>query len=148
MVMIRPVQRNDKPEWLRLRCSLWPHHESNELEIELEEMLLQLDRQPVFVAEASSGRLCGLIEISIRERAEGCQPGAVGYIEAWYVDPTWRRRGIGRMLVEAAEAWAISQGCSEMASDTTPNYPLSESAHHGLGYEEVRHTIHYRKRLR
>jgi aminoglycoside 6'-N-acetyltransferase I len=58
-------------------------------------------------------------------------------VEAWYVDPDWRGQGVGRALVERAEAWAKAQGCQEMASDTTPFYPLSPGAHAALGYQEI-----------
>ena len=86
--------------------------------------------------------------MSIREQAEGCQTDHIGYLEGWYVDEAWRQQGVGRKLVAAAEAWALAQGCTEMASDTTPEYPISPAAHAHLGYEEVTRTIHYRKVLK
>ncbi|HEU5088623.1 MAG TPA: GNAT family N-acetyltransferase, partial [Roseiflexaceae bacterium] len=61
----------------------------------------------------------------------------IGYLEGWYVDPDYRGQSVGRTLVEQAEAWARAQGCLEMASDTTPSYPLSPAAHAALGYHEV-----------
>jgi aminoglycoside 6'-N-acetyltransferase I len=61
----------------------------------------------------------------------------IGYLEAWYVDPDWRGQGVGRALAQAAEDWARAQGCREMASDTTPSYPVSPAAHAALGYQEV-----------
>ena len=51
-------------------------------------------------------------------RAPGCETDRIGYLEAWYVDPDWRNQGMGRALVEQAEAWARAEGCVEMASDT------------------------------
>jgi aminoglycoside 6'-N-acetyltransferase I len=81
--------------------------------------------------------LCGLVEVSIRTSAPGCETDHIGYLEAWYVDPDWRNQGVGRALVEQAEAWARAEGCVEMASDTDPAYPLSPAAHAALGYEEV-----------
>jgi aminoglycoside 6'-N-acetyltransferase I len=81
--------------------------------------------------------LCGLVEVSIHSSAPGCHTDRIGYLEAWYVDPDWRGRGVGRELVARAEAWAKAEGCLEMASDTTPFYPLSPAAHAALGYEEV-----------
>ena len=71
----------------------------------------------------------------------------IGYLEAWYVDPEWRQKGVGRALVEAAEEWARAQGCTEMASDTMEDYPLSPAAHAQLGYEEVARDIYFRKEL-
>ena len=137
MVTIRLLQEQDEPEWMRLRFALWPHYTTAEM---LEEMaMVREDRehQPVFVAEAPGGSLCGLMEVAIHTSAPGCTTKLVGYLEAWYVDPAWRKQGIGRWLVAAAEAWASSQGCHEMASDTDLGYPLSPLAHAQLGYETV-----------
>ena len=95
------------------------------------------EHQPVFVAEDPNGGLCGLMEVAIHTSAPGCTTQRVGYLEAWYVDPAWRKQGIGRRLVAAAESWAIMQGCREMASDTNQGYPVSPTAHAQLGYETV-----------
>ena len=48
---------------------------------------------------------------------------------------------------QAAEAWAMEQGCTEMASDTNTDYPLSPTAHDRLGYQEVGRDIFFRKVL-
>ena len=137
MITIRPLTDDDEAEWLRLRRDLWPDHEADELRREMAAIRADLDQQPVFVAEHPDGRLCGLVEVSIHSMAPGCRSGRIGYLEAWYVDPDCRKQGLGRRLVEAAEAWARSVGCLEMASDTTPAYPASPQAHAALGYREV-----------
>lgn len=49
--------------------------------------------------------------------------------------------------MEAGEQWARYKGCTEMASDTTSNYPLSPAAHRALGYQEVKRKFYYRKSL-
>ncbi len=144
---IRRLEESDRGEWIRLRCALWPHHDANELEVEADEMANTPETTPVFVAQHANGGLCGMIEVAIREHAIGCTTDRVGYLEAWYVEPERRQRGIGRLLVERAEEWARSHGCTEMASDTTPRYALSPAAHDGLGYHEVKRKIHYRKPL-
>ncbi len=147
-IIVRRVQERDRAEWLRLRLALWPEptHKISDLESEMAEIAPDLD-QPVFVAERPEGGLCGLLEVSIRKEAEGCVSDRIGYLEGWYVDPEMRGKGIGRKLVEAAEAWARTKGCTEMASDTTPDYPLSPTAHARIGYKEVQRTIHFRKEL-
>jgi aminoglycoside 6'-N-acetyltransferase I len=147
-IHIRFVHTQDRAEWLRLRLALWPvpQDKVSELELEMAEMM-EDPEQPVFVAERSEGGLCGLLEVSIRKEAEGCTTDRIGYLEGWYVDPDMRGQGLGRALVEAAESWARAQGCTEMASDTTLDYPLSPSAHEKLGYIEVLRTIHFRKTL-
>lgn len=150
MTTIRLVQPTDKAEWLRLRLALWDEP-LDQHEKEMAEILENFETSPVWVAERSndgaSGGLCGLLEVTIRREAEGCTTDRIGYLEGWYVDEDMRQQGIGGQLVAAAEAWAIAQGCTEMASDTTPLYPLSPAAHARLGYEEVERTIHFRKAL-
>ena len=146
MVRIRRLENGDEVEWLRLRMALWPHDATDEL-LRGMAVIREDPRQPVFVAERPEGGLCGLLEAAIRPTAPGCVTPNVGYLEGWYVDPDRRGRGIGRRLVEAAEAWARSEGCREMASDTTPNYPVSPIAHARLGYEPVEDPYHFRKEL-
>ncbi len=145
--LIRPVTSADRDEWIRLRCVLWPHRDPAELAAEVDEMTVDLEASPVFVAVRPDGGLCGLIEAAIRDGAVGCSTDRVGYLEAWYVEPAWRWCGIGRTLVEQAEAWARAQGCAEMASDTNPRYPLSPAAHEALGYRVVKRKTHFRKAL-
>ncbi|MBI3959376.1 MAG: GNAT family N-acetyltransferase [Chloroflexi bacterium] len=101
--------------------------------------------EAAFVCPRPGGGLCGLAEVSIHTEAPGCMTDRIGYMAAWYVDPDARGQGIGQALAEAAERWARERGCREMASDTTPDYPLSPAAHAGLGYAEVER--HFRKEL-
>ena len=137
---VRPVRPGDEAEWLRLRLALWPDAVAAEQAAEIESFLggaLLPDLMAVFVAPRPEGGLCGLVEVSIHAGAPGCATDHVGYLEGWYVDAAWRGRGLGRALVEAAEAWARAAGCGEMASDTDPSYPNSPAAHAALGYTEV-----------
>lgn len=138
--IIRAVERGDEAEWVRMRLALWP---DSSAEKEGEEIAVFLAGYPLpelmaaFVAVRPEGGLCGLAEVSIHKSAPGCETERVGFLEAWHVDADWRRRGLGRALVERVEAWARAAGCQEMASDTTPFYPTSPEAHAALGYEEV-----------
>jgi aminoglycoside 6'-N-acetyltransferase I len=138
--MIRLVKVSDTAEWLRMRMELWPDSDSNDETGEIAQYFAGLPLPTLHVAYVYSrpdGGLCGLVEASIHHSAPGCQTDRIGYIEAWFVDPDWRSKGVGRALVEQVETWAREQGCTEMASDTTPFYPLSPQAHGALGYEEV-----------
>jgi aminoglycoside 6'-N-acetyltransferase I len=141
-MVIRPVEPSDATEWLRMRMALWPDDPDKEAN-EIAHFLAVPPRpalptlQAAFVCPRPDSGLCGLVEVSIHRTAPGCQTDRIGYLEAWYVDPDWRGQGVGRALVERAEAWAKAKGCREMASDTTPFYPLSPAAHEGLDYQEV-----------
>jgi aminoglycoside 6'-N-acetyltransferase I len=125
-----------------MRLALWPDSDPDQESKEIIDFLADPSRplqalETAFVCQRSAGGLCGLVEISIHQSAPGCKTDRIAYIEAWYVDADKRSQGIGRALMERAEAWAKAKGCPEMASDTTPSYPLSPAAHIALGFEAV-----------
>lgn len=142
---IRAATEADKPAWGALRRALWPG--DNAIEAEMGEQLAEPNTYAAFVAELPGGRLVGFAEAALRDDAPGCTTWPVGFLEGWYVEPAFRGRGIGRALAGAAEAWARSRGCSEMASDTNDAYPLSPAAHAALGYTVVKRKVFFHKRL-
>jgi aminoglycoside 6'-N-acetyltransferase I len=149
---VRLAQSSDRDELARLRASLWPNASSEEHAREVAAILdgTAALTMPlvILVAETSGGRLVGFLEVNLRSHADGCNPGRpVGYIEGWYVSGNYRRHGVGRSLLSAAEDWARRQGCVEMASDTWLDNETSQRAHEALGYEVVDRCVHYRKTL-
>lgn len=144
---VRAVNDSDMEEWLRMRLALWPASRQASLLNEMQEMLSNPQEFATFVAERPAGGLGAFVEASLRRYADGCDSSPVGYIEGWYVDPDLRRQGIGRLLVQAAEGWAISHGCLEMGSDCELENLLSWKAHLALGYQEAERLIHFCKRL-
>ena len=144
---IRQATAEDLAEWLRMHLALWPYEPLEEHEAEIRDMLINDANRTTFVIEREDGGLQGFIELSIRSYAEGCLTDRVGYIEGWYVDEDARLQGVGRALVEAAERWAMSQGCIEMASDTELANTASQKAHAQLGYEEMERIVCFRKPL-
>jgi aminoglycoside 6'-N-acetyltransferase I len=129
-----------------MRRALWDDC-PDEQQIREMEGISGSDIEAVFLAERPSGGLCGFVETSIRPWADGCESRPVGYIEGWYVDPDMRRRGVGRALVEAAEAWARSRGCRQMASDAELWNNVSHQAHKAIGYDETARLVLFKKDL-
>jgi aminoglycoside 6'-N-acetyltransferase I len=150
---VRPVQVEDRAEWLRMRMALWPDSEREKEASEIARFLADPGGsalpalQAVFVCARVGGGLCGMAEVSIRPYADGCETNNVGYLEAWYVDPDCRGQGIGRALVMAAEAWAVAQGCREMASDADLDNLISQEAHQRLGFMETGRVVQFVKPL-
>jgi len=131
---------------LRLRTALWPDARADELANEWADAL-QDGEIAAFVAERLAGGLCGFLEAAIRPCTVNGELARIGYIEGWYVDADIRRQGVGRLLVNAAEGWARSQGCKEIHSDAELSNELSHAAHQSLGYAEVGRLVHFRKSL-
>lgn len=151
MAGIRLAHDADRRSLAELRHALWPEGSLAEHEGELEQIFdgtwSRNYPYAVFVAE-SAGELAGFAEVSVRSRADGCDPTRpVGYLEGWYVSEAHRRRGIAAALLQAAEDWARAQGCVEMASDTWIDNEISQRTHEALGFEVVDRCVNYRKRL-
>jgi aminoglycoside 6'-N-acetyltransferase I len=127
---------------------LWPEYSASELAEEQREILRHPRSNFVCLAWARDHGVAGFAEFAIREWAEGCSCRQVGYIEGWYVEPEYRRSGVGAMLVAAGEAWAMERGCQDMASDVDLDNTISQGAHEHLGYKEVGRSVLYAKRLR
>ncbi|HMS41203.1 MAG TPA: GNAT family N-acetyltransferase [Pyrinomonadaceae bacterium] len=144
---VRPIGDNDINEWFRLRKFLWDESTDAEHKAEMLDIYEHTDSQLVLVAQLEDGRLVGFLEASIRPFVEDCHSDHVGYLEGWFVEENYRRFGIGRQLVKAAEKWARSKGCGEMASDAEVGNESSLRAHLNLGYEETSRLVHLRKEL-
>jgi aminoglycoside 6'-N-acetyltransferase I len=127
------------------RCAaLWPERPREE---HLAEMRDYTSGACIVAFVAGHEHLEGFVEASLRTVAEGCATSPVGYIEGIYVRPKCRRRGIGGALIAAAEGWAISRGCTEMASDCLLNNSDSERFHRDMGYSVVERLVHFRRNL-
>jgi GNAT superfamily N-acetyltransferase len=149
---VRPAVPSDHNRLLELRVALWPDEDRDDLAAFLKSALEGRPESTLplasFVAETESGALAGFIEVGLRSHANGGDSRrAVGFIEGWYVAEEARRRGVGGMLMRAAEEWSRAQGCTELASDTWLDAQLSEQAHLGVGFEVADRCIDFRKSL-
>jgi len=138
----------EQPGWLDLRLALWPdataddHRSYMAMELARPDRFLQLMiydelRQPI-----------GFIEGSIRsDYVNGTESSPVGFVEGVYVVPSWRRRGIARLLFAAIGDWARARGCSELASDALIDNEISQRAHRALGFRETDRVVYFAKPL-
>ncbi len=146
-IIVRQLEEKDLNEWLRLRQLLWDETPVEEHRDEMLDIIEHPEFQLVLVADAGDEGLIGFLEVSIRPFAEDCDTENVGYLEGWFVQPEYRRTGVGRNLVANAEQWAKAHGCTEMASDAEMGNEDSIEAHRQLGYEETSRLVHLRKEL-
>lgn len=148
---IRLATSVDANAWFPLRMALWSDEDAERMRAEVHRFFSN-EIPPtmlaaVFVAENDAGTLIGMLELSLRPYADGCESSPVPFVEGWYVAPRSRRQGVGAALVKAAEDWAVVQGYTEMASDALLENTISECAHKALGFDEVERAIRFRKAL-
>ena len=142
MARIRRAGESDRGGYQRMRLALWPDCSDADID-----PWLARDDAATFLAERGDGTLCGFVEVGSRPYAEGCESSPVGYIEGWWVDADMRRSGVGRMLLESAEAWSRARGYTEMGSDALLDNDASHAAHGRCGYQEVERLVMFRKSL-
>ena len=125
--------------YCRLRIALWPDC--------AEDGEADLPEGAAFLALTAAGEPVGFIEMSLRSFAEGACDSPVPFIEGWFVESNYRRQGIGRALVNAAEQWAAARGFREMGSDAELENTVSIEAHVRLGYREVERNVCFLRQL-
>lgn len=137
----------DHPEWFRMRRTLWPDCSNDRHELEMLTVRNQTHGGTTFVYDRGNGSLGGFIEVSVRNIVDSAQSDRVAYIEGWYVDPDLRRQGIGRGLIQAAEAWAASRDLNELGSDAELHNEDSIRAHKALGFQETFRVVQFLKAI-
>lgn len=89
----------------------------------------------------------GFAEVALRNLVDGCLTSPVGYLEAIFVDPAARGRGLGRQLLEAARDWARKQGCTEFATDSDLKDTEAQEFHLANGFAETYRIVQFRMEL-
>lgn len=147
---LRPLNHSDSSdyaEWLRMRHALWPDCPEERHRLEMQGIESNSSENAVLVFDRSGGALGGFIEVSVRTTVDGSHSERTAYVEGWYVDPDLRGQGVGRQLMEAAEAWAVARGHTEITSDAEIDNLASIQAHKALGFSETFRVVQFLKRL-
>ncbi len=115
---VRPAVSADLECLCAQRLDLWPDAglEDRDLASAIVEGRAQKPMPLVLFVAVDDTRLLGFIEVGLRSHADGCDPRRpVGFIEGWYVVPEGRGQGVGRALMDRAEAWARERARSRSA---------------------------------
>lgn len=147
-VMIERCASAEQPGWLSLRQALWPHCTRARHLSEMSLFCAHPGRYAQFVAYSSSGGAVGFVEAAVRtDYVNGTQSSPVAFLEGIYVVPEARRSGVAASLAGAVQAWALSVGCTELASDAALENHSSHLLHRALGFEETERVVFFRKAL-
>ncbi len=143
---LRDATLSDLDAWLAMRLAMFPHHPVEFLRDELRALLADPQRHGAFLSLDNDGALLGFAEVALRtDYVPGMRTSPVAFLEAIYVAPTARRRGIARALVMRAHAWGRARGCSEFASDALLDNDASHAMHRALGFVETRRVVFFRR---
>ncbi len=93
-------------------------------------------------------QIIGFVEISLREAPDKIKSEKIGYLEGWFVEKQYRKTGIGKALLDAAEDWAQQKGCAELFSDAELENKISQAAHLALGFKEIDRLVLFKKILK
>lgn len=152
MAMIRAAQHGDERAIAEMMALLWPEGTREEHRSEatalIETGICGTLPAIILVALDDGKAPIGFLQVGLRSHADGCDSARpVGFIEGWFVRAEFRGLGIGSALMNAAEDWARSRDCVEMASDALTDNEESLRAHEALGFVVVDRCVHFRKRL-
>ena len=145
MQLTAPSDGSDRA-CLALRSALWPDASESE---HLAGMADAIARgHYVRLAVSADGSALGFVEASKRtDYVNGTNSSPVAFLEGLYVVPEARRKGIARTLVRSVVTWALSEGCSELASDALLDNGTAHLAHRALGFEETERVVYFRRAL-
>ena len=106
------------------------------------------DASQIFFLAFDGDKPVGVSHGSLRrEYVNGANDGLKGYLEAIYVLPEYRKKGIAAELDKIIGCWAAQNGCREMASDCLLENIDSYNFHLKIGYEETERCIFFLKAL-
>ncbi len=147
-MQVRKLKEQETNGWVFLRNKLWPDDNLYVHKKEAEQILSLPEKYCVFVCLNAEQKIIGFVEVSTRESLDRIIPEQIGYIEGWYVDKDYRKKGIGKALFQAAENWVLKKGCNEILSDTDLENNISQKAHRALGFKEIDRMILFKKNLK
>ncbi|HEU0305159.1 MAG TPA: GNAT family N-acetyltransferase [Gaiellaceae bacterium] len=128
-ITIRPWKRRDRK------------HVQDLLKLLSQDALVRSEDAPTYVAEAD-GRVVGMVTLCVFRTLTGSK----AYLDHLVVAPDWRRRGIGRALVEYAIEQAAAAGASRIDLTANTTKQAGHVLYRSLGFQE-RDTTTFRLNL-
>ncbi|MEV4351321.1 GNAT family N-acetyltransferase [Actinoplanes sp. NPDC049596] len=136
-IRIRPYEPADRDRALalaeRLRIGVAPWRDPDAVREAVTGWVRDsVDRGEVLVAERD-GRVDGLVTLGLRRHFTGDTDAYVGEL---VVDAAAERRGLGTLLVRAAEQWARERGLTRLTLETGAANTTARAFYAALGYRE------------
>lgn len=146
-MLIEPINQSNLKELTNLFLEMFPETDYAE-EFRIFEKSIGSANEICFLAK-DGNQYKGFIHITLRsDYVEGSEVSPTAYVEALYVKPSFRRKGIAEALIKRAEQWAVSKNCFTLASDTAITNSDSIDFHRNVGFEEANRIVCFIKQLR
>lgn len=133
--VVRQVTENDNAQIAGLMAELG-YSVSSKLMVQKIQASLLSDIDSVCVAERG-GQIIGVISVHILPLFHAA--GNLGRITSLVVAAEYRRAGVGRLLVEAAETFARSKGCVRMEVTSGSRREAAHNFYRKAGYGQSEH---------
>jgi len=146
-LIVRRAGSADLPLWAAMLARLHDDLTAQEWATELEKFVALPQPYVGFLAFTDTGEPVGMIDVRVRNYAEGAPDLSAPYIEDLWVEPAHRRAGVARLLLEAVEAWARAEGFDWLASDARLDNVQSHNWHRGAGFSETERLVVFGKPL-
>lgn len=145
-MLIETFDESNVKELTSLYIQMFPETDYNE-ELRIFENILYSKNEVCFLIK-DVNQYVGFIHITLRsDYVEGSEQSPTAYVEAIFVKPEFRRKGIAEILINKAEEWALNNNCYTLASDTEILNSASLNFHHKVGFEEVNRIVCFIKKL-
>lgn len=146
-VTIRGADRHDLEDIVRMRMALLaeegrsplfadPHPRAAARALRITEAQLRDDDQ-IFLLAVSDSRVVGMVRCTLASGNPVVSDHLRGFLSAAYVSPPFRRLGVLRMLVDAAEEWCAQHGTRDLRLHCTIENTEGNTAWDALGFKVV-----------
>ncbi len=140
--LIRPATVADADDIAQLTMQLGYEVAASDVATRLSHILSRTDQQ--FLVAESDGRPIAWLHAAMSEYVE---TEAFVVIAGLVVDRSHRRKGVARLLMEEAEAWARGQGCSIVRLWSSSVRTASHRFYERLGYTNIKTQYSFAKSL-
>ena len=141
-MVIRKAELDDVREITELTCQLGYPADVHVMHDRLERLLAREDQ--LVVVAFLENQVCGWLQ------AHACEALESGFrveIAGLVVAEASRRRGIGRMLVDSAETWALEKGAKQLVVRSNTKRVESHAFYPALGFSASKTQAVYRKKI-
>jgi GNAT superfamily N-acetyltransferase len=142
MIRLRPMSPDDITSGVALLAQLGYEMAAAELARRVAEVAAAPDHALV-IAE-SDGQVAGLMHVFARPAIENPREAVVQSI---VVDAACRRAGVGRRLMDHAEAWGRERGCLSLTLSSNTARAPAHAFYAALGYAVSASSYVFRKKL-